>query len=144
MILDLERQVLLKVNDNLWKDHLLSMDHLREGIGLVGYAQKKPLDEYRKQAFEMFSDLMDRIDQEAISTFYKLTIAHHLAESEPPPLPQDVEFIHGEVEKPTDEKVKQKKQQPVRAQAATGRNEPCPCGSGKKYKKCCGIAKKIA
>ncbi|MEE2598909.1 MAG: preprotein translocase subunit SecA [SAR324 cluster bacterium] len=144
MILDLERQVLLKVNDNLWKDHLLSMDHLREGIGLVGYAQKKPLDEYRKQAFEMFSDLMDRIDQEAISTFYKLTIAHHLAESEPTPLPQDVEFIHGEVEKPTDEKVKQKKQQPVRAQATTGRNEPCPCGSGKKYKKCCGIAKKIA
>ena len=144
MILDLERQVLLKVNDNLWKDHLLSMDHLREGIGLVGYAQKKPLDEYRKQAFEMFSDLMDRIDQEAISTFYKLTIAHHLAESEPSPLPQDVEFIHGEVEKPTDEKVKQKKQQPVRAQATTGRNEPCPCGSGKKYKKCCGIAKKIA
>jgi len=144
MILDLERQVLLKVNDNLWKDHLLSMDHLREGIGLVGYAQKKPLDEYRKQAFEMFSDLMDRIDQEAISTFYKLTIAHHLAESDPAPLPQDVEFIHGEVEKPTDEKVKQKKQQPVRAQATTGRNEPCPCGSGKKYKKCCGIAKKIA
>ena len=144
MILDLERQVLLKVNDNLWKDHLLSMDHLREGIGLVGYAQKKPLDEYRKQAFEMFSDLMDRIDQEAISTFYKLTIAHHLAESDPPPLPQDVEFIHGEVEKPTNEKVKQKKQQPVRAQATTGRNEPCPCGSGKKYKKCCGIAKKIA
>ncbi len=144
MILDLERQVLLKVNDNLWKDHLLSMDHLREGIGLVGYAQKKPLDEYRKQAFEMFSDLMDRIDQEAISTFYKLTIAHHLAESDPPPLPQDVEFIHGEVEKPTDEKVNQKKQQPVRAQATTGRNEPCPCGSGKKYKKCCGIAKKIA
>ena len=144
MILDLERQVLLKVNDNLWKDHLLSMDHLREGIGLVGYAQKKPLDEYRKQAFEMFSDLMDRIDQEAISTFYKLTIAHHLAESELPPLPQDVEFIHGEVEKPTDEKVKHKKQQPIRAQATTGRNEPCPCGSGKKYKKCCGIAKKIA
>ena len=144
MILDLERQVLLKVNDNLWKDHLLSMDHLREGIGLVGYAQKKPLDEYRKQAFEMFSDLMDRIDQEAISTFYKLTIAHHLAESEPTPLPQDVEFIHGEVENPTDEKVKQKKQQPVRAQATTGRNEPCPCGSGKNYKKCCGIAKKIA
>ena len=70
MILDLERQILLKVNDNLWKDHLLSMDMLREGIGLVGYAQKKPLDEYRKQAFEMFSDLMNRIDNEAISTFF--------------------------------------------------------------------------
>ena len=143
MILDLERQVLLKVNDNLWKDHLLSMDHLREGIGLVGYAQKKPLDEYRKQAFEMFSDLMDRIDYEAISTFYKLTIAHPLAEPEPAPQLQDVEFIHGEVEAPS-AKAKKKKPQPIRAQPSVGRNEPCPCGSGKKYKKCCGLAKKIA
>ena len=143
MILDLERQVLLKVNDNLWKDHLLSMDHLREGIGLVGYAQKKPLDEYRKQAFEMFSDLMDRIDYEAISTFYKLTIAHPLAEPEPAPQLQDVEFIHGEVEAPAAE-AKKKKPQPIRAQPSVGRNEPCPCGSGKKYKKCCGLAKKIA
>ena len=143
MILDLERQVLLKVNDNLWKDHLLSMDHLREGIGLVGYAQKKPLDEYRKQAFEMFSDLMDRIDYEAISTFYKLTIAHPLAEPEPAPQLQDVEFIHGEVEAPSAQ-AKKKKPQPIRAQPSVGRNEPCPCGSGKKYKKCCGLAKKIA
>ena len=143
MILDLERQVLLKVNDNLWKDHLLSMDHLREGIGLVGYAQKKPLDEYRKQAFEMFSDLMDRIDYEVISTFYKLTIAHPLAEPEPAPQLQDVEFIHGEVEAPAAE-AKKKKPQPIRAQPSVGRNEPCPCGSGKKYKKCCGLAKKIA
>ena len=143
MILDLERQVLLKVNDNLWKDHLLSMDHLREGIGLVGYAQKKPLDEYRKQAFGMFSDLMDRIDYEAISTFYKLTIAHPLAEPEPAPQLQDVEFIHGEVEAPAAE-AKKKKPQPIRAQPSVGRNEPCPCGSGKKYKKCCGLAKKIA
>ncbi len=143
MILDLERQVLLKVNDNLWKDHLLSMDHLREGIGLVGYAQKKPLDEYRKQAFEMFSDLMDRIDYEAISTFYKLTIAHPLAEPEPAPQLQDVEFIHGEVEAPAAE-AKKKKPQPIRAQPSVGRNEPCPCGSGKKYKKCCGLAKNIA
>ena len=144
MILDLERQVLLKVNDNLWKDHLLSMDHLREGIGLVGYAQKKPLDEYRKQAFAMFSDLMNRIDLEAISTFYKLTIAHPLAEAEPPPIQQDMEFIHGEVEAPAEEKVKKKKPQPVRAQPTIGRNQPCPCGSGKKYKKCCALAKKIA
>ena len=82
MVLDLERQVLLKVNDNLWKDHLLSMDHLREGIGLVGYAQKKPLDEYRKQAFEMFTDLMHRIDLEAVGTFFKLTIANPLVEVE--------------------------------------------------------------
>ncbi len=144
MILDLERQVLLKVNDNLWKDHLLSMDHLREGISLVGYAQKKPLDEYRRQAFDMFSDLMNRIDLEAISTFYKLTIAHPLTEPEPAPLAQDMEFIHGEVEEPSEAKAQKKKPQPIRAQPTIGRNAPCPCGSGKKYKKCCGLAKKIA
>ena len=144
MILDLERQVLLKVNDNFWKDHLLSMDHLREGIGLVGYAQKKPLDEYRRQAFDMFSDLMNRIDLEAISTFYKLTIAHPIAEPEPTPLTQDMEFIHGEVEEPAEARVQKKKPQPIRAQPSIGRNAPCPCGSGKKYKKCCGLAKKIA
>jgi preprotein translocase subunit SecA len=144
MILDLERQVLLKVNDNLWKDHLLSMDHLREGISLVGYAQKKPLDEYRRQAFDMFSDLMNRIDLEAISTFYKLTIAHPLVEPEPAPLAQDMEFIHGEVEEPSEAKAQKKKPQPIRAQPTIGRNAPCPCGSGKKYKKCCGLAKKIA
>ena len=144
MILDLERQILLKVNDNLWKDHLLSMDMLREGIGLVGYAQKKPLDEYRKQAFEMFSDLMNRIDNEAISTFFKLTIARPIAEPEPAPLLKDVEFIHGEVEIPDGTETKKKKPQPVRAKSTVGRNEPCPCGSGKKYKRCCGLAKKIA
>ncbi len=144
MILDLERQILLKVNDNLWKDHLLSMDHLREGIGLVGYAQKKPLDEYRRQAFEMFSDLMNRIDFEAISTFYKLTIAQPIAEPEPTDLMQDMEFIHGEVEEPAKAGVQKKKPQPIRAQPSIGRNNPCPCGSGKKYKKCCGLTKIIA
>jgi Preprotein translocase subunit SecA (ATPase, RNA helicase) len=111
MILDLERQILLKVNDNLWKDHLLSMDILREGIGLVGYAQKKPLDEYRKQAFEMFSNLMNRIDNEAISTFFKLTIARPIAEPEPAPSLKDVEFIHGEVEMPDGTETKKEKPQ---------------------------------
>ena len=144
MILDLERQILLKVNDNLWKDHLLSMDHLREGIGLVGYAQKKPIDEYRRQAFDMFSDLMNRIDFEAISTFYKLTIAQPIVEAETTPLTQDLEFIHGQVEEPAETKAQKKKSQPMRAQPSIGRNDPCPCGSGKKYKKCCGLAKKIA
>ena len=145
MVLDLERQVLLKVNDNLWKDHLLSMDHLREGIGLVGYAQKKPLDEYRKQAFEMFSDLMDRIDLEAVSTFYKLTIANPITEKESKEsLINDLEFIHGSVDNKSYAKDVEKKPQPIRAKPNIGRNEPCPCGSGKKYKKCCGVAKKIA
>ena len=144
MVLDLERQVLLKVNDNLWKDHLLSMDHLREGIGLVGYAQKKPLDEYRKQAFEMFSDLMYRIDLEALSTFFKLTIANPLTENESKPSINDLEFIHGEIDNQSHAKDEETKPQPIRTKPTIGRNEPCPCGSGKKYKKCCGVAKKIA
>ena len=142
MLMDLERQVLLKVNDNLWKDHLLSMDHLREGIGLVGYAQKKPLDEYRKQAFALFSDLMDRISNEAVSTFYKLTLANPVAEPiRPVQAEQQMEFIHGEV--PETEK-KPRKAKPVRSQPTAGRNDPCPCGSGKKFKKCHGRQQQIA
>ncbi len=145
MLMDLERQVLLKVNDGLWKDHLLSMDHLREGIGLVGYAQKKPLDEYRRQAFDLFSSLMDRISHEAVSTFYKLTIAHPVSEPVRPTQPeQEMEFLHGAEVEASESRPKRKKQQPVRARPTVGRNEPCPCGSGKKYKKCCGRVKQIA
>ena len=118
------------------------MDHLREGIGLVGYAQKKPLNEYRKQGFDLFSDLMDRISNEAVSTFYKLTIAHPVAEPVRTAQPeQEMEFIHGDVPEP---EKKPRKQQPVRSQPSVGRNEPCPCGSGRKYKKCCGRVKQIA
>ncbi len=138
MVLDLQRQVLLRANDQLWKDHLLSMDHLREGIGLVGYAQKKPLDEYKRRAFEMFSDLMGRISHEAISTFFKLRIAHPVSEPPPPPPPQEMEYQHGPVE-PEPPKPKPKPViPPARKDVNIGRNDPCPCGSGKKYKKCHG------
>ena len=92
----------------------------------------------------MFSDLMNRIDNEAISTFFKLTIARPIADPEPTTLLKDVEFIHGEVDVPDVAETKKKKPQPIRAQSTVGRNEPCPCGSGKKYKRCCGLAKKIA
>ncbi len=68
---DFQRHILLNIHDNLWKDHLLSMDHLREGIGLVGYAQKKPIDEYKREGFNMFSDLMFRISKEAVITFFR-------------------------------------------------------------------------
>ena len=68
---DFQRHILLSIHDNLWKDHLLSMDHLREGIGLVGYAQKKPIDEYKREGFAMFSDLMARISNEAVTMFFR-------------------------------------------------------------------------
>jgi preprotein translocase subunit SecA len=136
MVLDLERQVLLKVNDGLWKDHLLSMDHLREGISLVGYAQKKPLDEYKKQAFEMFSDLMSRINHEAVSLFYKIQVGPSPVRPLQEVMPeQPMTMQHGpELEKADEAPPKEKPVQKVHI----GRNEPCPCGSGRKYKHCCG------
>lgn len=135
MVMDLERQILLKVNDGLWKDHLLSMDHLREGISLVGYAQKKPLDEYKRQAFEMFADLMSRISREAVSLFYKIQVGpspvRPLQETMPE---QQMTMQHGEEDEVPAEPPKAAPIQKVHI----GRNDPCPCGSGRKYKQCCG------
>ncbi|MDH4224898.1 MAG: SEC-C metal-binding domain-containing protein, partial [Deltaproteobacteria bacterium] len=129
---DFERHVLLNVNDTLWKDHLLSMDYLREGIGLVGYAQKKPIDEYKRSGFEMFTDLMARISQEAASTFFR---AHFGAQPTPPPverLPTDLTYQHGD----EPEEGRTPKPSGVRKREKPGRNDPCYCGSGKKYKNC--------
>ena len=136
MLQDLERHILLSINDGMWKDHLLSMDHLREGIGLVGYAQKKPLDEYKRQAFEMFNALMDRISLEAISSFFHVTVANPVVRPQEEP-EQEMELRHGEPEEAVEKK--KPKAVPVRKEVTVGRNAPCPCGSGKKYKKCCAL-----
>jgi preprotein translocase subunit SecA len=127
----LERMVMLQVVDNLWKDHLLSMDHLKEGIGLRGYAQQNPLIVYKKEGFEMFNDMISRIKEETLGLLFYLQIA----ESEKiddlrQPRRQKLVMSHG------DEAPKKKPVQ--RAGKKVGRNDPCPCGSGKKYKKCCG------
>ena len=135
MVVDLERQILLKINDGLWKDHLLSMDHLREGISLVGYAQKKPLDEYKRQAFDMFSDLMARISREAVSLFYKIQVGPSPVRPIQETMPeQKMTMVHGES---PDTKQEELKQAPIQ-KVHIGRNDPCPCGSGKKYKQCHG------
>ena len=135
MVVDLERQILLKINDGLWKDHLLSMDHLREGISLVGYAQKKPLDEYKRQAFDMFSDLMARISREAVSLFYKIQVGPSPVRPIQETMPeQKMTMVHGES---PDTKPEELKQAPIQ-KVHIGRNDPCPCGSGKKYKQCHG------
>ena len=137
MVTTLLRQVLLSVGDTFWKEHLLSMDHLREGIGLVGYAQKKPIDEYKRQGYAMFSDLMLRTSYEAVTTFYKLQLAspaavHPIEHKEP----EELVLSHGDP--PPESKPKA---QPVKKHMDIGRNETCPCGSGKKYKKCHGKTK---
>ena len=137
-----ERIIMLNIIDAQWKDHLLSLDHLKQGIGLVGYGQKDPLVEYKKQSFDLFQEMLDRIDTTTIRSLFNLQIVSE----EPPealrvrrgprrPLtftgPNQGAAPAGE----EDGKVKTV----VRDQPKTGRNEPCPCGSGKKYKKCHGI-----
>ncbi|MBT3225526.1 MAG: preprotein translocase subunit SecA [Deltaproteobacteria bacterium] len=128
------RQILLEITDSMWKDHLLSMDHLKEGIGMRGYAQKNPLSEYKKEGFELFAALMTRISEECVKAFFQVSIVQ-----EPPQErdrhPQEMEMIHGELDRPEPQKVA--KQMPARKKREPGRNEPCHCGSGKKYKNCC-------
>jgi preprotein translocase subunit SecA len=129
----LERHIMLMTVDSLWKDHLLSMDHLKEGIGLRGYAQQNPLIVYKKEGFEMFQDMIARIKEETVGILYRV----QLAESEPveqlrQSQEQKLVFSGGGDGPPP-------KKKPVRnAQKKIGRNAPCPCGSGKKYKQCCG------
>jgi preprotein translocase subunit SecA len=189
----LERRIILDVVDTQWKDHLLSLDHLKEGIGLRGYGQKDPLVEFKKEAFTMFEDMMARIDNETVRYLFHIQVQQgdqpapqqpqqpsrqfaQQTEQHPEPsrlshqgaqaamasaaardssrsstrddVPQHLPSVARELER------KQSRQQrdlqyqtgpaqaeapkPVRAAAKVGRNDPCPCGSGKKYKKCHG------
>jgi preprotein translocase subunit SecA len=128
---ELERVVMLQVVDNLWKDHLLSMDHLKEGIGLRGYAQQNPLIVYKKEGFDMFNDMIHRIKEETLGILMRIQIAEpdeieDIRKSEQ----QKMVFSHGE--EPAKRAPQRRKSKKV------GRNDPCPCGSGKKFKKCCG------
>jgi len=182
----LERRIILDVVDGQWKDHLLSLDHLKEGIGLRGYGQKDPLVEFKKEAFILFEEMMARIDNETVRYLYNVQV--QMAEN--PPSPGDVQRearggpgqpvtaggaraprplaaaasaaarVNDEPSAPLpafarEMERKQQRQEkemrfqagatqtdgpkPVRAGAKVGRNDPCPCGSGKKYKKCHGV-----
>ena len=169
-----ERVIMLNVIDSQWKDHLLSMDHLKEGIGLRGYGQKDPLVEYKKESFQLFQDMMDRIEDETVRYLFFL----QGIEQAGPPIPYpEGEFGEGggeedqgepvAVASPSGSREAQKEvldftaniqrnkeremaelqfvggeasagKKPVLSNKKAGRNDPCPCGSGKKYKKCCG------
>ncbi|HUV78091.1 MAG TPA: preprotein translocase subunit SecA [Desulfobacterales bacterium] len=127
----LERIVMLQTVDNLWKDHLLSMDHLKEGIGLRGYAQQDPLIIYKKEGFELFQDMISRIKEETVGILFRIQISE----------PKKIDDLR----KPKEQKMifsgggEPSRKNPVkRTQDKVGRNAPCPCGSGKKFKKCCG------
>jgi len=131
----IERYVMLQTLDYLWKDHLLNMDHLREGIGLRGYAQKDPLYEYKKEGYEMFSDMMNRFNQDVCEKLFRVRpvsdIDMERLERRRRLEQQRMVLSRGEEEE---------RKKPVRREQKVGRNDPCPCGSGKKYKKCCGAA----
>jgi preprotein translocase subunit SecA len=127
----LERVVMLQTVDNLWKDHLLSMDHLKEGIGLRGYAQQNPLLVYKKEGFDMFNEMIARVKEETLAILFRIQIEEpKKIDDLRAPKEQKLSFSGGEG--PPKPKPAQRKAKKV------GRNAPCPCGSGKKYKKCCG------
>ena len=128
----LEKMVYLQVIDTLWKEHLLSMDHLKEGIGLRGYAQRDPLREYQKEGYNLFLDLVDRISAESIEKLFMVQIARQPAPVQQEPLPAQKFVLSRGTDQP------EKGTTVKREGKKVGRNDPCPCGSGKKYKKCCG------
>lgn len=133
----LEKVILLQTIDSLWKDHLLSMDHLKEGIGLRGYGQKNPLQEYQKEAFAMFEELMQRMQEDVVEKLFTVQIARQEDArriEQPRQAPQRQMLVsHGGAVAS-----QPKAPSPRRGMPKVGRNELCPCGSGKKYKKCHG------
>ena len=126
MMRELERVVLLRMVDEKWMDHLDAMDQLREGIGLRAYGQKDPLIEYKFEAYEMFQNMIASIQEDVVRYIYRVNVVQT-----PQPRQRRMVENRGEDEGP---------RQPVRREQKVGRNDPCPCGSGKKYKKCCGRA----
>ncbi len=153
----IEKAVMLQALDTQWKDHLAAMDYLRQGIHLRGYAQKNPKQEYKREAFEMFSAMLDSIKAEVVNTLARLRIqapeelaALNAAQADEHDFQFKHEEFHGLDAPPEPEGELLFQQRPgagdehhepfVRDQRKVGRNEPCPCGSGKKYKHCHGKA----
>ncbi len=128
----LESFILLQNVDNHWKDHLLSMDHLKEGIGLRGYGQEDPLVAYKREAHQLFDEMIQRIKTDTVRMLFHIQIQREdeIREIQREQESQPMYYGGGDAGSV--------KRQPVRSKKKVGRNEPCPCGSGKKYKKCCG------
>ena len=132
----LERRIILDIVDTQWKDHLLTLDHLKEGIGLRGYGQKDPLVEFKKEAFTLFEDMMGRIDTETVRYLFLVQPARPEDEAREIERRQRKQQQEMQLQAGAAQAAEQPK--PVRTGAKVGRNDPCPCGSGKKYKKCHG------
>jgi preprotein translocase subunit SecA len=129
---NLERVVMLQVIDAQWKDHLLSMDHLKEGIGLRGYGQRDPLTEYKREAFDLFQGMVERVKATVVEWLFKIQLVREGA-------PEPRRSPWAEAVESRGERAAPAARPAVRTATGqkVGRNDPCPCGSGKKYKKCC-------
>jgi len=133
----LEKTFMLQVIDHHWKDHLLGMDHLRDGIGLRGYGQKDPLIEYKREGYDLFAGMMERVKADTIDRLFHVQAVRN---EEQPSVPTPPPVIS----RPQPALILNRGEEPVAAQTVqrsdekVGRNDPCPCGSGKKYKKCHG------
>jgi preprotein translocase subunit SecA len=139
-----ERAVMLQSLDTHWREHLAALDHLRQGIHLRGYAQKNPKQEYKREAFELFADLLDRIKREVTQIVLTVQIRSEEdveAVEEGQSQPSNVQYHHADYDEALGDsgEAGEEEHQPfVRAGDKVGRNDPCPCGSGKKYKQCHG------
>ena len=141
IIRHLEKVIMLQTLDTQWKEHLAEMDYLRRGIGLRGYAQKNPKQEYKREAFDMFTTMLDRVKTEVVTILAKVQLREEseleeIEARQQAAAQQDLELKHDNLDEPdiADETPKTF----VRDQPKVGRNDACPCGSGKKYKQCHG------
>ena len=135
-----ERNVMLQSLDTHWREHLAALDHLRQGIHLRGYAQKNPKQEYKREAFELFESLLDavRTDVTKILMTVQIRTEAQLEEAETPQQVENVQYQHADYDEALGGGAEQAGAQPATAGPKVGRNDPCPCGSGKKYKHCHG------
>ena len=134
MIKDAHKWIMLETIDQSWKQHMLNLDHLKEGISLRSWGQKNPLIEYKREAFAMFEDMMRQVRSEVVHNVFHLNVEHFNSHEFERKRERELEEINlmGPEDPEGDIEIRQATSDKV------GRNEDCPCGSGKKYKKCCG------
>ncbi len=136
MMRHLERVIMLQVIDTQWKDHLLSMDHLKEGIGLRAVGQRDPLVEYKREAFDIFEEMVGRIRTTVLEYLFKVQLVREPSQ-EPTAAPAWPTRAGSSVQELSSTRAPERPAEPRRSGQKVGRNDPCPCGSGKKYKRCC-------
>ena len=141
---NIEKDILLRVVDNKWIDHLHNIDMLRDGIGLRAYGQKDPLIEYKKEAYDLFNNMMYEIQGETLKYLFRTRFGVQIVDRREDDIIRTQLSQAAETFRPQEEEEEElmiEKMEPVRAKEKIGRNDPCPCGSGKKYKNCCGANK---